>query len=72
MLSQDDIVRRVRTVRFSSKQARNGRKTYSMYRLAVLAQLHRATLYNVAATGRMSAETADKLRSALSMIGAIT
>jgi plasmid maintenance system antidote protein VapI len=65
MLSDDDIVRAVRSIRFASKRLRNGRRALSVNALAKHAGITRDTVYRIANTGTMSPETADKLRSVL-------
>lgn len=66
MMTDEDIVRAVRAIRFTSKQLRNGRRALAVNALAQAAGIRRGTVYDVAATGRMSPTTADKLRAALS------
>jgi predicted transcriptional regulator len=65
MMSEADLVRAVRSIRYSSKRLRNQRRAASVHGLAKAAGLDRLTVYNIAATGRMSPETANKLRAVL-------
>jgi predicted transcriptional regulator len=71
MMSENDIIRAVRSIRYSSKRLRNQRRAASVNALAAAAGISRKCVYEVAQRGTMSAETADKLRSALSLIGSI-
>lgn len=65
MLTDEDIIRAVRSIRYASKAARNGRRALAVRALAQAAGISRDTVYVVAATGRMAPETAHKLRMAL-------
>jgi predicted transcriptional regulator len=71
MMSENDIVRAVRSIRYSSKRLRNQRRAASVNALAAAAGVTRKCVYEVAQRGTMSPETADKLRSALSLIGSV-
>lgn len=65
-MTHDEIVAAVRRIRYSSKAQRNGRRIPTARALAEQTGLRRGTIYDVVNSGRMSPETADKLRSALS------
>lgn len=65
MLTDDDIVRAVRSIRYSAKRPRNQRREPSMNGLATAAGLSRKCLYQIARRGTMSPETRDKLRHGL-------
>ena len=67
MLTHDEIIRAVRRIRYSPKRARNGRSSPSVHALAAAAGITRQTVYNAAATGRMSPETAAALAHALDL-----
>jgi hypothetical protein len=67
MLTHDEIRRRVRMIRFSSKRARNSRKAPSMHGLAKAAGLGRQTTYDVANGDQMYPETAAALAHALDL-----
>ena len=69
MMSENDVIRAVRTIRYSSQRLRNQRRSASVNALAAAAGLTRKCVYEVAQRGTMSPETANKLRSALSLIG---
>jgi len=67
MLTDDDIVRAVRAIRYGPRNARHGRSAPSIRALAAAAQISRQTVYNAAATGRISPEVAAALASALEL-----
>lgn len=71
MLSNEAIVRAVRTIRFSSKGGRHAHFLPSMRGLAKTAGISRQTAYTVAATGKMSPETRQLLTWALLSLGVV-
>lgn len=65
MLSDDEILRRLRAIRFSPSHLRNARKAPSINALAAQAGLSRKALYAAANTGEMGATVRAKLIGAM-------
>lgn len=63
MLSDQEILRRLRAVRFSPASERNARRAPSINALAKQADLARKTIYQIATTGCLT----DNLRGRLTL-----
>ncbi|HEX8837589.1 MAG TPA: hypothetical protein VF748_11685 [Candidatus Acidoferrum sp.] len=61
-MTDEDIVRAVRTIRYSPKAARFGRRAQSVRALALAAGINPLTIYRIASNGRISPIVANKLR----------
>ena len=61
MLSDDEIVRRVRAIRFSSTRERNARRAPSINALAKKAGLSRKVVYEITNTGHLGSIARAKL-----------
>jgi hypothetical protein len=64
-MDKAEIIRAVRSIRYSSKRLRNQRRAASVHGLAKAAGIDRGTVYRIAKTGVMSPETAGRLRLVL-------
>jgi hypothetical protein len=65
MLSDQEIVRRLRAIRHSPASLRNARKAPSINAIALRADLSRNAVYVVASTGRVGPNARPKLVAAL-------
>ena len=61
MLSDQEIIRRLKTIRFSSASERNARRAPSINAIAKQAGLSRKALYEVTTTGRLGSIARGKL-----------
>jgi hypothetical protein len=64
-LSDAEILRRLRTIRHSSKHERNARRALSINAVATMTGLTRAALYEVLRTGRLGRLSRPALSKAL-------
>jgi DNA-binding phage protein len=63
MLSDQEIVRRLKIIRFSPRAEREARRALSMNAIAKQTGLARDTLYAVSTTGRLAPLTKQRLAS---------